>query len=382
MDMDGGTVVDERTDGGTVVDERKKTSEEDEDDKSKFTFLQACAFNTMMMFGTGPFISVPFCLAAPAPPGPQAMIGYGLAAIACQADSLIWGELGSRYPFSGGTYHFLKECFGAETWGQLAAFIYVWQFWVSGPAEVASGFIAISEYLVYIHGDASDLTKAWTAIGLLAFTVAVLSRRNAELGACVYALWAVTIGAILFTLVAGFSNFNPEHFNLPDKPFGTGGSAFIISLGASMRFGVYDFTGYYDVCQMGGEVRQPRKTIPRSCILTCAVMLCVYLLVYVAIVSLRRVPTPFCVHRRAQRVCVYVCVAPTSLHRVVLCGRSGSCRGTAPTASSRRWRRRRTRRPTSWARSPRRCGVAPSASSSPSSWSSPSTAPSCRCSPA
>ena len=73
-----------------------------------YTFRHACAFNTLMMFGTGPFISIPFCLAATIPPGPQAMVGYFVAAAGCLADSFIWGELGSRFPFSGGSYIYLR----------------------------------------------------------------------------------------------------------------------------------------------------------------------------------------------------------------------------------------------------------------------------------
>ena len=60
-----------------------------------------------------------------------------------------------------------------------------------------------------------------------------------------------------YVLIAGLSQFNGDNFHLPPEPFGgksTSTGAFILSLGAAMRFGVYDFTGYYDVCQMGGEV--------------------------------------------------------------------------------------------------------------------------------
>ena len=138
----------------------------DDDGRQLYTFKHACALNTMMMFGTGPYISIPFCLAATVPPGPQAMVGYSLAAVGCFADSFIWGELGSRFPHSGGSYIYLRECFGPGKAGDFAAFLYLWQFWVSGPAEVASGFIAISEYLVYIHGRSEDLSKSLIALTL------------------------------------------------------------------------------------------------------------------------------------------------------------------------------------------------------------------------
>jgi len=243
----------------------------------------------MMMFGTGPFISIPFCLAATNPAGPHALIGYSIAAAGCMCDSLIWGELGSRFPESGGSYVYLRDCFGAEAWGKLAAFIYTWQFWITAPAEVASGYIAISEYLVYIHGDSSYATKSLTALGLLIPSIGMLCLGNGEIGKFVYVMWAVTLSAIAFVLIAGFANFNSDNFQLPPQPFGDGTAgatgAFIMSLGAACRFGVYDFTGYYDVCQMGGEVEKPKRTIPGSCIITCACVLVIYILTYVSVIG-------------------------------------------------------------------------------------------------
>ena len=38
-------------------------------------------------------------------------------------------------------------------------------------------------------------------------------------------------------------------------------------------------TGYYDVCFMGGEVRDPKRVIPLSCIMTCCVVSVIYILV-------------------------------------------------------------------------------------------------------
>merc|ERR1719440_1082033 len=79
------------------------------------------------------------------------MIGYTLAVVACTCDSLVWSEISTMWPQSGGSYVYLRELFGPQTWGRLASFMFIWQFFVSGPAEVASGFIAIAEYMVYFN---------------------------------------------------------------------------------------------------------------------------------------------------------------------------------------------------------------------------------------
>jgi len=258
-------------------------------EEKKFTFLQACGMNTMMMFGTGPFISIPYCIAATNPAGPQALVGYSIAALGCMCDSFIWGELGSRFPMSGGSYVYLRECFGRDTYGKLAAFIYTWQFWVSAPAEIASGFLAISEYLVFIHGNSSYECQSLTALGLLIPSIGMLCLGNGEIGKFIYVMWAITLAAIAFVLIGGFANFDSTNFQLPPQPFGDGTAAslgtFVMSLGAACRFGVYDFTGYYDVCQMGGEVEKPKRTIPGSCIITCGCVLVIYILTYVSVIG-------------------------------------------------------------------------------------------------
>ncbi|KAK3269810.1 hypothetical protein CYMTET_21762 [Cymbomonas tetramitiformis] len=256
----------------------------DQEAKDKYTFLQACGFNTMMMFGTGPFISIPYCIHATSPSGPQALIGYAIAAFGCACDSLIWGELGSRFPLSGGSLVYLRKLYGEENWGRLASFLYVWQFWITGPAEIASGFIAIAEYLAYIHGDSSYLTASCTAASLLMITICLLYRRIDDIGRMTLVLWAVTIFAITFTIIAGFINFDHENLKLPSDAFDNTGR-FVMSLSAACRFAIYDFTGYYDVCSMGAEVENPRKTIPGSCIITCLVVLVVFFATYIAVLG-------------------------------------------------------------------------------------------------
>ena len=67
-------------------------------------------------------------------------------------------------------------------------------------------------------------------------------------------LWAVTIFSIVFTLVAGFTNFEPDNLKMPKFAF-SNVSSIVMSIGMGARIGIYDFSGYQDVCQMGDEVR-------------------------------------------------------------------------------------------------------------------------------
>ena len=78
--------------------------------------------------------------------GPQCMIGWLVAMLIVMCDGLIWAELGAALPGSGGTYHYLREIFNGSRWGRFLPFLFIWQFLVSGTLEVASGYIAASQF--------------------------------------------------------------------------------------------------------------------------------------------------------------------------------------------------------------------------------------------
>src|ERR1044072_8102958 len=114
----------------------------------RFGLLQATALNMSNMIGIGPFITIPLLMSAMN--GPQAMIGWFVALLIAIPDGMIWSELGASMPGSGGTYLYLREGYGRETLGRLLAFLFIWQFILSGPLEIASGYIGFSTYLGYI----------------------------------------------------------------------------------------------------------------------------------------------------------------------------------------------------------------------------------------
>lgn len=282
---------DEEYDSGETDNEQKLlfATQQDEEESSgyeeiKLTLAQACGLNTMNMFGTGPFITIPFVVAAADPPGPQALIGYALAAFACMNDSLVWSEIGSMWPDSGGSYVYLREMYGPHTYGRLMAFLFVWQIMVSGPMECASGFIATAQYLAYIDKDYSYWHHSGIAFAMCVATVWALYREIDDVGTITLVLWAFTICAICFAITAGYTTFETKYIRSPDDAF-SDPSKFFVSLGVAARFAVYDFTGYYDVNFVGKEVQNPSETIPIACVTTCCVVAMIFFLVDVAVIG-------------------------------------------------------------------------------------------------
>src|SRR5690242_19344278 len=92
----------------------------------RFGLLQATALNMTNMIGVGPFITIPALMSAMN--GPQAMMGWMVALVIAMADGLVWSELGAALPGSGGSYLYLRDGFGRETFGRMMTFLFIFQF--------------------------------------------------------------------------------------------------------------------------------------------------------------------------------------------------------------------------------------------------------------
>jgi len=225
------------------------------------------------MVGVGPFLTIPLLLSAMN--GPQAMLGWVVAFAITFADAMMWSELGAALPGSGGSYVYLREGFGRHTYGRLMAFLFIWQFIFSGPLEIASGYIGFAQYSGYFCrlGDWGQFLVA-AAVGLL--NIALLYRQITSIGRITVSLWIGTLLTILAVLVTGFTHFNPRlAFDLPPGAFRFS-LGFLLGLGAASQIGVYDFFGYYDVCYIGAEVKNPGRTIPWSILISLTVIGTVY----------------------------------------------------------------------------------------------------------
>src|SRR5437588_10315068 len=114
----------------------------------RFGLLHATALNMTNMIGIGPFITIPLLMSALG--GPQAMLGWLVALVIVTCDGMVWSEVGAALPGSGGSFGYLRRGYGTEQVGRLMGFLFVWQFVLSGPLEIASGYIGFSQYLGYI----------------------------------------------------------------------------------------------------------------------------------------------------------------------------------------------------------------------------------------
>ena len=229
--------------------------------------LQATGLNIANMVGIGPFITIPAFIAAMS--GPQAMIAWVLAAILVLCDGLVWSELGAALPGSGGTYHFLKRIYGKYRWGRILPFLFIWQFMVSGAMEMASGYIGALSYLEYAmpglverFGSIPGGTR-WILVLAVVVITLLLCRRIESIGWIAVLMTCGTLLTVALVILSGWWYMDWSKIDFPENAFRLD-SQFASGLGAAMLIAIYDYLGYYNVCHLGDEVREPSKTIPRA----------------------------------------------------------------------------------------------------------------------
>jgi amino acid transporter len=236
------------------------------------------------MLGVGPFITIPILMTELG--GPQAMLGWLVAVLIAIPDGMVWSELGAAMPGSGGSFVYLREAYGRETFGRLMAFLFIWQFILSGPLEIASGYIGFAGYTGYIWQGITSRQTFLVAVTVGIINIALLYRRITSIGKITVGLWIGTLLTTLAVIVTGIMHFDAaKAFDFPPNAFNFS-IGFLFGLGAASRVGVYDYLGYYDICYIGDEVKNPGWTIPRSIIISIIAVAVIYLAINLSIIGI------------------------------------------------------------------------------------------------
>ncbi len=223
--------------------------------------LHATASNMATMVGIGPFITFPLIVSAMG--GPQAMLGWVAGALIAISDGQVWAELSTSLRGEGGSYVYLREAY-KKYFGKLIAFLFIWSFLLSGPLEIASGYVGMVHYIAFLWPGLNE-----THIRLLAFTTGIFTiilhyNRIKFVGAITVVLWIIMLITVALTIFVGLTHFNPQYaFGFPDNWFSFSWG-FLMGLGGSTLIAMYDLLGYYNICYVEEEVKNPGYVFPRA----------------------------------------------------------------------------------------------------------------------
>ena len=267
---------------------------------------EATTLNMIDMIGVGPFITIPLIVSAAG--GPQAMLGWIAGAMFALCDGLVWAELGAAMPEAGGSYQYLKQIYGPNSLGRMLSFLFIWQLSFSAPLSIASGCVGLAHYAGYIWPGLEHVWFSHTfratipALGLLEVSIVLLSGTLVAMAACAFILfllyrritviaklaellWIGVAAAIAWVIFGGLTHFSAAlAFDFPPNAFHLSG-AFFTGMGAAMLIATYDYWGYYNVCFLGGEVKDPGRTIPRALILSIVAVAAIYVVMNISVLG-------------------------------------------------------------------------------------------------
>jgi amino acid transporter len=237
------------------------------------------ALNMIDMVGIGPFITIPFILMAMG--GGRGMLAWLLGGLLAISDGLVTAELAAELPASGGSYVFLREAYGKA--GRLISFLFLFQILFSAPLSMASGCIGFANYLTVLAPAAKNhVAMAATIVCIL--TTLLLLRRIEAVGKFSILLWIGVLATLAIVIAVGLPHLKLSAFAFWEAPR-LDSSVGYAGLGVALIYAVYDYLGYYNICYLGDEVRDPERTIPRVIVISILAIGAIYLIMNACLIS-------------------------------------------------------------------------------------------------
>jgi fructoselysine transporter len=249
--------------------------------KREIGLLQATSINMIDMVGIGPFVM--FSLVIRLVGSNLFVWAWVFGAVTALIDGMIWSELGAAYPLAGGSYNFLKEAYGKKG-GPLMSFLFVWQTCLQSSLVVASAAIGFSQYFNYLIPLTWWEEKALSGFLVIIIT-ALLYRNIRTIGKMAVFLWAGVIIILLWIIISGFTHHQVAYSPLPGHGQSLFSGAFGLLIGQASVKTIYSYLGYYNVCHLGGEIRNPGRNIPRSIFISIICIAILYLAMNFSVVG-------------------------------------------------------------------------------------------------
>jgi APA family basic amino acid/polyamine antiporter len=204
------------------------------------------------------------------------LLVWGLGGLIALVAAFIWAELAALRPEVGGQYAYLREAYHP-----LIAFLYGWGLLLviqtGGMAAVAVTFARY--FLELTNLQVADWLVAVAALG----TLTVINCLGVRSGSTVQSfLMVLKIIAIVALIVCGLSLIGGESVAPTSAPAssGTGSSlSLLTAIGAAMVPVLFAYGGWQTASFVAGEIREPRKNLPRALIIGVSGVVVLYLAV-------------------------------------------------------------------------------------------------------
>jgi amino acid transporter len=206
--------------------------------------------------------------------GPYSLIAFVACALVVALIILCFAEVGSRFDDTGGPYLYAREAFNPAV-----AFEIGWLIWLARVTAFAANCNLLINYLGYFWTSATD--SFWRAsvivvVVAVLFVINLLGIRQATIVSNFFTIGKLV--PIIIFIGAGLFFLNPQ-------AFAPGPSPDMGAFSQSVLLLVYAFTGFEMATIPAGEVRDPKRNMPRALIVAILVVAVLYILIQVVCVG-------------------------------------------------------------------------------------------------
>lgn len=229
--------------------------------------------------GSGTFI-LPSLLA---PFGSIGLFGWIISASGAIALSLIFSELSSRLPKTGGPHVYVTESFG-----RTAGFFTAWVYWIVSWSSNSILLVTAVYYLSTITGELAPIQAILLEV-LMLFAITFINIRGVKFSGRIESVLVFFKVLPLFAIpLIFFCVFDGANFNFEASVDSLVNGSLSENLGTIAKAALLTSWGYIGVeCATtpAGRVRDPKKTIPRALILGTSCVSLIYVLNVISVVG-------------------------------------------------------------------------------------------------
>jgi amino acid transporter len=202
-----------------------------------------------MVIGAGIF-KAPSIVAASTSSNAEFLFAWILGGVVSLCGALVYAELASRYPETGGEYAYLARGFGRG-----AAFVFAWsRMTVIQTGAIAAVAFVFGDYASEIFRLGGKSSAIYAALGVVALTLLNFAG-TVESKTLQKIMQVLLFAGLLFIAVGGLTGGVPAR---PAAAPASGGS-----FGLAMIFVLLTYGGWNEAAYLAGEVRDPRRNMMR-----------------------------------------------------------------------------------------------------------------------
>ena len=200
------------------------------------------------------------------------LLGWVVSVAGAISLALIFSDLSSKIPKSGGPHVYVTEAFG-----RVAGFFTAWTYWIISWASNSILLVTAINYLSIITGRLSHI-ETFIIEAMILFSISLVNIAGMKFSGKIETfLTCLKVIPLLIFPVIFFMFFDPSFFKISLKEVASGGDVMsTISQTALLTF--WGFIGVECATAPAGCVKNPKKTIPRSIIIGTSIVAIVYLL--------------------------------------------------------------------------------------------------------